>query len=431
MPDYADKHAEFSRRLDELAQQRGSSELPGDVQERLQAWEARLDQRLAEHRGVSPGKPAAGTLPAEPAPEPPPPQVRPGGALEAWLAGLDGMLLSELGLGRYPLPAGLACPPLLLPDEAALRQAALGAGLTLPVKATPPVLHLPGVGTLVVRGRLPAGNATPLARAQFVAALARQRWGWGYLLEYTALGQQAVAAGLFPALASRHLGLAASPGPVLARAEAVSEAWTLLAAGWQDWVEQFVLFKSRHAAAAGVEAGQLSRPRPDRLLELVQRVFNLFPLYIFVDGVRVRLVNLVDLVRFLFLEENDALTQGAHQLLLQAGALCRAGDPTADELTGYSLSQVLGMFYFARLESCVGIRAVPYAVLVAAHLPWLDLRQGAAQIRAAFEAAPRQHPDTRLALLSGLDSRVKYDPAAMYTAAWERLRLDGPQEYFV
>lgn len=34
------------------------------------------------------------------------------------------------------------------------------------------------------------------------------------------------------------------------------------------------------------------------------------------------------------------------------------------------------------------------------------------------------------AMLSKLDARVKYNPRSMHTAAWERLKLEGPREYF-
>ncbi len=418
MSDFNSKHDEFARRLDERAKKHRQpemvEELPPDLQDRLQAWEARLDQRLAEFRGEVAALPEPPALVAPPKPQPSP--ARPAGILEGWLAELDALFHAELGLGRYSIPVGLAGPPLLLPDEAAMRQAAGRAGLALPV-ITPPVLHLPGNGTLVNQAQFPIRGNDQLKRAKFMAVVARERWGWGYLLEYTCLGQSAVQAGLYPALAARRLGLQSS-------------GWTLLATGLQDWVEQFVLFKARHAAAQGVKTGAMRHPRPDRLVELVLRVIKLFPLYILAGGVQKRLLSLIDLVRFIFLEENDIAIQGLHQLLLQTGNLCRAGDSKLQELSGYSLSQVLSMFYFTRLESCVGIRAVPYAVLIAAYLPGLDLGQDAAQINQAIAAAPRQHPDTRLALLSGLDSRVKYDPTAMYTAAWERLKLDGPKEYF-
>jgi hypothetical protein len=33
-------------------------------------------------------------------------------------------------------------------------------------------------------------------------------------------------------------------------------------------------------------------------------------------------------------------------------------------------------------------------------------------------------------MLSKLDPRTKYNPRTMFTAAWERLKLEGPREYF-
>jgi len=54
----------------------------------------------------------------------------------------------------------------------------------------------------------------------------------------------------------------------------------------------------------------------------------------------------------------------------------------------------------------------------------------ATAFESALAANARANPDTRLALLSRLDTGVKYDPQAMFTAAWERLRLEEPSRYF-
>ena len=81
------------------------------------------------------------------------------------------------------------------------------------------------------------------------------------------------------------------------------------------------------------------------------------------------------------------------------------------------------------MEANIGILSTPYAVLIACHVEELDLSSAAALLEKAAET-PRNNSDTRMAMLSKLDSRVKYDPKAMYIAAWERLKLNGPQEYF-
>ena len=60
------------------------------------------------------------------------------------------------------------------------------------------------------------------------------------------------------------------------------------------------------------------------------------------------------------------------------------------------------------LENQVGILSSPYAALIAAHLPDVDLGPAAtSQTYLAYaEAEPRQNPDARLAMLSRLDARV-------------------------
>ena len=84
------------------------------------------------------------------------------------------------------------------------------------------------------------------------------------------------------------------------------------------------------------------------------------------------------------------------------------------------------------MEGSVGILSAPYAVLIIGHLPELDLAQlkDGDELLSMMKADARLNPDTSLAMLSGLDPRVKYDMQAMFTAAWERLHLDGPRDYF-
>ncbi len=383
MPGFDSKKEEFAHQLDRMVKERGQNDVyydqTSDLQSYMKSWEDQLDQRLTEYRGET----HITELPPEPpAPEgeqtrPWPPFSHPADTLEEWLSEMDAMMLTELGLNRFPIPAGLATPVRFLADNAAMQQAIAQA---CQIDEMPELsqhkqgaLHLPGIGTLINREHFahwhspqPSADIVHLEHAEIVAEVALERWGWGYILEYTSLGRQAVEAGLFPGLLSCRLGLQTTQ-PL---AEALSSTWTLLIAGWQDWVSQFVLFKARHAVGNGL----LSHRRPGRMLELVQKVVNLFPLYIYVEGVRLRLLNLLDLIRFLFLEESDILTKNLHKLLLQTNAVCQAHDAKMQELTGYTISQVLGMLYFARLESRVGIQAIPYAVLIATYPPDLDLR---------------------------------------------------------
>jgi hypothetical protein len=101
------------------------------------------------------------------------------------------------------------------------------------------------------------------------------------------------------------------------------------------------------------------------------------------------------------------------------------------EILLFPLRYILGRLYFAWLENQVGIFSTPYATLISAHEPRLDLENISVEEFIAYvEKDPRHNPDARLAMLSKLAARVKYNPRSMFTAAWERLKLEGPREFF-
>ena len=106
-------------------------------------------------------------------------------------------------------------------------------------------------------------------------------------------------------------------------------------------------------------------------------------------------------------------------------------DEKVSKLVDLPLSRIFGRLYFAWLENQIGILSTPYATLIAAHEPQLDLRGiSSVQFLEYTEKDPRLNPDARLAMLSKLDARVKYNSRSMFTAAWERLKLEGPREFF-
>ena len=443
------KRDEFAHRLEQLSGEHTLANalpaLPDDtLQARLQAWEALLDQRLAEQRGVVrpapvPEIPATSTPQATPAPRRMPFGRGPEATLAAWLTDLDEMLLNQLELGRHPIPAGFRQPIRLYETSQEFRAAVASAcGLAQLPQAppspyhSPAAVHIPSQGTLLnlehyrqQHGEqdLTLGNAA--AHAHVLGEAAVERWGWGYMLEYTRLGQKAGASGLWPALLAGRLGLPFPDQRAAALAAALHQSWLLTEAGWLDWVWQFVMFKARHPVGEKL----FQRSRPGRWLELLNKVVNLFPLYLTPYGVRVRLLNLIDLFRFLFLEESEILPRTLHSVLTVVQELCTQHDKQAANELKEPLSRFLGRVYFAQMEANIGILSTPYAVLIACHVEELDLSSAAALLEKAAET-PRNNSDTRMAMLSKLDSRVKYDPKAMYIAAWERLKLNGPQEYF-
>jgi hypothetical protein len=143
-------------------------------------------------------------------------------------------------------------------------------------------------------------------------------------------------------------------------------------------------------------------------------------------------VSLAELFRFLFLEQSEIVPNILHPVIMATEKFCLEKDAEVSKVINLPLSRLLGQAYFARLEASTGILSVPYAVLIACHVPELNLAplNGKPSVRVQVEKELRANPDTRLAMLSGIDPHVRYNPAALATAAWERLKLEAPEEYF-
>ncbi|MCU0484851.1 MAG: hypothetical protein MUC85_01950 [Anaerolineales bacterium] len=473
MSDLETKRDDFRKRLENKSQEFGAApqfpETPApaeleslppdsDLDQRWASWEDLLDRRLREFRG-EPSLPAAPTAapvveptvqPAElpvtapavesqqPALQPPHPFAVPQPTLQGWLDGLDAMLLDELELARLPRPAGFTQHVRLVESDAEIMQAAAQACGLPTVKALPAdkahrlgVLHLPGQGTLLNTayyarqyGSSDFSRYTLQQRALLISEVARRRWGWGYLLEYTRLGQLAGQSGLWPALTAHRLGWSIPDTSRLEAAEALRRSWMLCEEGWEDWVWQYITFKAR----AAIGQHLFHRPRPGRWFEMLSRIVNLFPFYVFPFGVRMRLLNLLDLLNFLFLEQSELLPRTINSTLIAVQKFCQHNDAAIAAHLGEPFSRFLGRIYYSQLEAAVGIFSVPHAVQIIAYGEGLDLSaMDAAALLAAAAENPRANPDTRLAILSKVDKTVKYDRKALFIAAWERFKLDGPR----
>ena len=444
MNDLSAKRQQFQDRLDEIESNGQGSvfsdQLSADSASSLQAWEQRLDVLLEEHRRVLRRKPSPRKsvhLPKR--------KTRLSTRLEArlldWCRDTDEMILTELALGQHPLPAGFQGDYRLVDNDKAMKAAIVRAcGL----ESVPPgvqwrddhlgVFHIPGQGTLINPSHYARmygekdlkHNQDALARV--VGDLAMERWGWGFLLEYTRLGKQAGDAGLWPAMLAYRGRLPHPDQCALALAQAIDQSWLLLRTGWLDWVWQYVIFKAHRPVGETL----YERPQPGRLLALLVKVQKLFPLFVNLAGFRLRLRSLADLVKFIFLEQADLTPTVNQQIVANLQRLCLQHDERVREMVGLTLSHILGRLYFARLENQIGILSTPYATLIAAHEPGLDLSQieTAADFNTYVTQDPRRVPDVRLAMLAKLDAAVKYDPGSMFTAAWESLRLEGPREFF-
>jgi len=401
MNNFEDKRAQFRQRLDALAGQEPQEEVeavfsPQEV-DRLSAWQALLEGHQAAFSSREAPRQAASLQ-----------------------GGLDDAFLVDLQLNDLSRPAWFARPVQAGVGENGLRDALAKFGLTVPDRFTlPPAMHLPGVGTFLVSD--PNMEEDPARRAELLGQAAWARWGWGFLLEYTSLGQAAGAAGLWPALTALFMGLPYENADKLTLAASLRRTWLLAESGWLEWAWTYAMFRGRHAPGRGL----IDSPKSGRMVELVVLISRLFPLYLTPFGVRVYFRNLVGLVRFLFLEQGEVIPKTLNAVLAETEAFCLAHDAAVQEKTGRSLSAVLGGFYTARLESAVGITALPHAMRIAFDLPDLlkDSDGDPARLLELAAEDPRQRVDTRLAMLSALDPRVKYDPAAMKVAAWERLGM--------
>ncbi|MBL7164691.1 MAG: hypothetical protein ISS57_19050 [Anaerolineales bacterium] len=444
MSDINSKRQQFQERLDGIAGSRkllagSESDLDFEMLEPLQAWETRLDSLLAEFRGELEHKPVPKAEIHLPKPRHRP-YSRPDATLVEWLQDTDNMMLVELELGKHPLPLGFQGGYEIVDSEEAMKKTISHAcGLEQVPTGVQwkdyhlGVFHIPNRSTLInpshyekKYGKNGLHNHNQRALAHVISDVAMERWGWGFLLEYTSLGRRAGASGLWPAMLAYRARLPYGDQRDIELAQAIHNKWILLKTGWMDWIWQYVMFKAHRPVGEWAD-----HPRPGRMFELLMKFQTLFPLRIYPFGVKVSVRKLVDLVKFIFLEQTEVAPTVSNQIILQLQELSIKHDEKARELVKLPLSRIFGRLYFSWLENQIGILSTPYAALIAAHEPHIDLASiSAAQFLEYVEKEPRHNPDARLAMLSKLDARVKYNPRSMFTAAWERLKLEGPREYF-
>lgn len=450
MSDLESKRDQFSSQLDRIA---GRATTSQDPELALREWESGLEQRLLEFKesryrnidSLVESPPSDRTIhPPQPTTRPATPRYysRTGATLASWFQDTDRMMMEELELNRFPPPTGFQQGLTILNSDRDMKRAIIQAcGLQdIPNGVNwkdyhLAVFHIPGKGTLLNQSHYTKAfgvenlnDQNPKVLAKVISDVAMERWGWGYLLEYTTLGRQAGAVGLWPAMLAYRSRVPIEDQQALEIAGAIYRSWMLLKNGWQDWVWQYVMFKSH----TPVSEKLVDRPRPGRIFELLARIQALFPMRVYLGGISLRVRSLLDLVKFVFLEQTEITPKAENMIVKTMGNLSFEYDPAISNKFGDSLSRIFGRLYFAALENKVGILSVPYAVLIASHLNFQDnnILTDAETYMNFTEADPRNNPNARLAMLSKIDSRVKYDPQAMFTAAWERLKLDGPREYF-
>ena len=431
--DYGKKISAQYDRLHKQREQDYSSSAQAIFPELIQAvqrWDEELKKRQEAFQGIQIAEPAHHTQPADQAVTPG--LARSSAVLKSWLQELDAMMLDEFELRRFPLPGGFSKPIYWLENASILRQELSRglAGAFLPdiLLQGRGVLHIPGRGTFIDCAFFQSNETLDdvQRRAWFSGEVARERWGWGFLLEYTTLGKWAGKNGLWPALTAQRLGLALSNDPAQALAAALRQSWLLLEIGWDEWIWRFVQFKARQAVGAQV----YNNPRSLQLSDLLEKLIQVFPIFVMPFGIRISLLDLLGLVKFLVFDETNLTVPVVHQWLLAAQKLCLENDALSVDLIGRRLSQVFSVIFYTRLEAMLGILSIPYAILIAMHVPDTLPTLSAEDFSKAVASEPHLCPDTRLALLAHLKPDVKYDPHAVFVAAWERCRLEGPREFF-
>jgi len=439
MADINSKKKSFDERLEHLRREHSSefadadnppSMSSEDISTRLREWETLLDRRLEEYWS------AKGQVPLPPLPEQLPFSAGREAVFREWAEYVDAIMLKEVGLDSYfpSHPQGFLVPLRFVGNEQSMQAwvtRACDLSTQTEIPHVPHVMHIPGQGTIINLGAYPQnetvpGSANTNLYTGFAADLAQERWGWGFLMEYTALGKDAGEEKLWTALSCERLGLPTQGG----KARALQHIWRLSEAGWENWVREFVMTKARNAI--GDKKNKKSVLRLS--YEIIAGIGNVFPVLVqpFASThsllSTISLKTIIDLVSSLILEHTEIIPTKLNSLIVNAQELCGNCDEAVKSKSGTTLTQWLGLLAFSKLETHIGIQSTPYAVMIAFHNECHILKNAkdGPAVLAVAKKNPRANPDTRLALLSELNSNVKYNPQTMSNAAWELLRLNGP-----
>lgn len=408
---------------------------------RLAALDAWMERRIHTARSVS---------------TPPSPETSAGARVSApltplaeWLGAIDHSILADFFLRRFDVPLGLSAPTrvcetaeaFLAPivdtlelnrDEAnRLRRSNYTALDSFNA------LHIPGRGCFINAPALARQYHKTLGglhhdadvRIHILREVAQAKWGWGFLCEYTTLGNKLVASKLWATWLAQSLGLHLPRFTHDAdRLAAIQHSWLLTETGWRTWVWEYLAYKAR----TPVTAEPPPRSRMSTTLDLVGKIAVKFPeiieLSVNLGNQGLKVIGLVSLFRFLFIEQTGVAPHLTHLAIKQLQALAARRDGEIEKSFGVSLRTLAGRLYLSKIEATVGSVCVPYALMLACHHTYTALDSAA--ITRQIETLPLANVDTRLAMLVGLDPAVKYDPARMELAAREKCGIEGPREYF-
>ncbi len=250
---------------------------------------------------------------------------------------------------------------------------------------------------------------------------ALEKWGWGFFLEYTRIGELLIQSGHWRDAASRRLqGDLEMPSAISGVASAVLRSSALTRIGWGLWIRDYLLYKARNPVAANMPV--INVPRATRILDILdvfgRTLENASQVYSILNAIRYILV------------QTELAPRGAHIAVRAIHDNLTTVDDLVVKRWHEKFSSQFSLLLFSMLESKVGMFNMPYALLIAGYIgqaQWDKLLKGDWN---ALESDPRQTVDTRLALLTSIDPRIKYDTLGMSVAAFEEVELDSPKEYF-
>ena len=414
---------EFGRKLDAMQknwqEQNQAMSSAMDWESMAAAWNQRLKEQLDEYQHSKPVLAA--------------PSLAGKDIFVTITSQIDSLFFNEAGLRRVPCPPGFAQPVKWFEDEKGLRYAMqeAGYGSLFINQPLPGMIHVPGKGTFAQKAyylnkyNLSSTNSQTEA-AGLIREWVSERWGWGFLLEYSGMGQGLGKAGFWPSLLKDHF----FPPLGDSRVKIINQSWLFTRAGWQIWAWQYVMFKSQNNFVSAPYNLKTQNPYNEKwFLELFSRFLaNLSPT-IHVYGIPVQPFEVLRLLKFLIVDPLIGLPLGVDSIVtrLQMGL---SDIILQKEDSGSELGNFLGQVLLARVEMNVGVTLVPFAVLLAANLPDTAARANASPEEFARNLGEQNilNPDIRLLQLSALSDPVKYQLDSLISAAWDKLGMVTPEE---
>lgn len=258
------------------------------------------------------------------------------------------------------------------------------------------------------RDRLTDPRTAPL----IWSTVAHEKLGHGFVVAFSALGEEKKALGLHLVETAQRFGLQNADTPaghlLLHKHNWVHLASNYLEEGWATWIERMML---------SVWHNQPYRPK-----YTLQQVTQGLQDALDADSREA----LLGMLHLLLLEPQPApqhVLQAMHALQCATSML----DEPFGQLFGQPAPYVVGALLMDKVAARLGTLAVPYVVLLAANVKF-DLAQlSITDLQHIVATNPRLNPDARLALLAALPASAPFtDMRALAQAAHQHLGFTPP-----